>query len=115
MNIQSFIALSIATIILMSSVALGFSNIKLNLKVMHSFIGFGFLFIIFFGLKRHYFRLIRSPTNYIAWLHIIIFSFLILLSIKALRTWFFTKKKHNHSDNENKKDNKKVPKQTNKN
>ena len=109
MNIQSFIALSIATIILMSSVALGFSNIKLNLKVMHSFIGFGFLFIIFFGLKRHYFRLIRSPTNYIAWLHIIIFSFLILLSIKALRTWFFTKKKkHNHSEHENKKENKKV-------
>lgn len=94
MNIQSFIALSIATIILMTSVALGFSNIKLNLKVMHSFIGFSFLFIIFFGLKRHYFRLIRSPTNYIAWLHIIIFSFLILLSIKALRTWFFTKKKN---------------------
>jgi len=91
MNIQSFIALSIATFILISSVALGFSNIKLNLKVMHSFIGFSFLFIVFFGLKRHYFRLIRSPTNYIAWLHIFIFSFLILLSIKALRTWFFTK------------------------
>jgi|TARA_B110000967_G_C18631485_1_gene433858 hypothetical protein len=106
MEQQSIIALVIAITILVSSVVLGMSNIKLNLKVMHSFIGFGFLFIVIFGLRRHLSRLVQYPTNYISWLHIIIFSFLIVLSIKALRNWFFvTKKKkvsedhtdHNHT------------------
>ena len=58
---------------------------------------FGIIFIVIFGLKIHYSRLInKSPTNLIAWLHFFIFSFLLLISIRALRKWYFNDKHKNH-------------------
>ena len=93
MNNSSLIAVSLATCLLLSGVILGFSNIKINLKIMHTLLGFGFLIIVIFGLKIHYTRLInKSPTNLIAWLHFFIFSILLLISIRALRKWYFNDK-----------------------
>lgn len=97
MNNSSLIAVFFATCLLVSGVILGFSNIEINLKIMHTVLGFSFILIVIFGLKIHYSRLInKSPTNLIAWLHFFIFSFLLLISIRALRKWYFNDKHKNH-------------------
>lgn len=108
MKKDSIIAVIIAIILLLLGVISGFLNININLRLMHISIGFIFIFIVLYGLKIHFNRLInKSPFNFIAWLHIIIFSFIIFLSIRALRRWmrveYFEKlKDEKHNDNENK-------------
>ena len=88
MKQDSLIAILIATGMLISGVILGFMNIKINLKIMHNIIGISFLMIVASGLKIHYNRLIyKSPYNGIAWIHFIIFSLLIFLSITMIRKW----------------------------
>lgn len=106
MKKSSSIAVIIATFILLSGIIIGLSDIKINLKIMHSIIGFGFIIIVAFGLKIHYYRLIhKSPTDLISWIHFIIFSLLLLISIRALRAWYFIKKekkdKKENNENEN--------------
>ena len=88
MKQDSLIAVLIATGILILGIILGFTNIKINLKIMHTIIGLSFLIIVASGLKIHYNRLIyKSPYNGIAWLHFVIFSALIFLSITMIRKW----------------------------
>ena len=104
MKKDSIIAVIIAIILLLLGVISGFLNINLDLRLMHISIGFSFIIIVLYGLKIHFNRLInKSPYNLIAWLHIIIFSFILFLSIRALRKWiktdYFENKGENKGDN----------------
>lgn len=92
----SHISVLLATVLLLFGIYLGFLDFELNLKILHAIIGFSFIFIVVSGLKIHYIRLInKSPINFISWMHFFIFSFLLFLSIRALRHWHFSdKKKH---------------------
>ena len=95
MNKSSLISVSLATLLLLFGIFLGFSNFEIDLKILHTTIGFSFILIVIFGLKIHYYRLInKSPTNLIAWIHFFIFSFLLFISIRGLRRWYFVKEKY---------------------
>lgn len=98
MNHTSMIAIFLATCLLLLGILLGFSNFTINLRVMHSLLSLSFILLVILGLRIHYSRLIyKSPTNFIAWLHFVIFSFLLFISIRALRKWYFTQKHNNHN------------------
>ena len=88
MKQDSLIAVLIATGILILGIILGFTNLKINLRIMHTLIGLSFLIIVASGLKIHYNRLIyKSPYNMIAWLHFVIFSIFLYLAITMIRKW----------------------------
>jgi len=84
----------IAGFILFIGLFLGMYDFNIDLRLFHTIVGFSFIFIVIFGLKSHYQRLIQSSTDVISWVHVFIFSFLLFISIRALRHWYFTKKKH---------------------
>ena len=85
---KNYISVILALIIIISSIILGFSNLKLNLQKMHTYLGITMILIVILGINTHLNRLLyRSPYNYIAWLHISIFSLFLFLSIKMIRTW----------------------------
>ena len=101
MDKSTTIAVTLATCLLLLGIGLGFSNFKLDLQIMHILIGVSFILIVVSGIQNHYSRLINiSPTNSLAWMHFIVFSLLLFLSIRALRHWYFDKhhndKKHKH-------------------
>lgn len=88
MDNQIIVAYFIIFLLFLSSIILGISNYNLNIKTMHITIAILFIFIVLSGINTHLKRLItKSPYNYIAWLHIIIFNLLIFLSIKILKHW----------------------------
>lgn len=100
MNKSSLISVSLATLLLLFGILLGFSNFEIDLKILHTTLGFSFILIVIYGLKIHYWRLInKSPTNLIAWIHFFIFSFLLFISIRGLRHWYFV---NNQDDNKHK-------------
>ena len=98
MDKSTTISVVLATMLLLLGTGLGFSNFKMDLQKMHILIGISFILIVVSGIQNHYSRLINiSPTNSLAWMHFIIFSLLLFLSIRALRHWYFGKKhKHKH-------------------
>lgn len=101
MDKSTTIAVTLATCLLLTGALLGYSNIKVDLQKMHILIGISFILIVLSGLQNHYWRLINiSPTSWISWMHIIVFSFLLFLSIRGLKHWYFDKhhndKKHKH-------------------
>lgn len=94
---KSYISAFLATLLLFIGIYFGFLNFKLNLKILHAIIGFSFIFIVVTGLKIHYDRLFyKSPNDLVSWMHFFIFSFLLFLSIRALRHWVFNDKKNVH-------------------
>ena len=98
MDKPTLISVSLATSLLIIGTLLGFANFHINLKIMHTLIGISFILIVIFGLQNHYSRLINiSPTNKIAWMHFIVFSFLLFLSVRAIKKWNSNShKKHKH-------------------
>jgi len=89
----------IAIIILITSVILGFfSSMKINYRVFHNVVAISLLTIVIFGIPIHLQRFIdKGPYNWISWIHILIFSFLIYISLLALRKW---NQNHEHYQNE---------------
>ena len=79
----------IAIIILIASALLGFfSSKKINYRVFHNVVAISLLIIVIFGVPIHLQRFTdKGPYNWISWIHILIFSFLIYISLLALRKW----------------------------
>lgn len=99
-----YVAYAISFLLFLISIILGFSNFKLNLKTMHLTIAILFIFIVLSGTNTHLNRFTtKSPYNYISWIHILIYSGLIFLSIKMLKHWSDIgsnfNKKHEHDKN----------------
>ena len=81
-----YIAYLITFLLFLISIILGFNNYKLNLKTMHISIAVLFIIIVLSGINTHLNRFTtKSPYNYISWIHILIYSLLIFLSIKMLK------------------------------
>lgn len=61
---------------------------KINYRVFHNVVAGSLLIIVIFGIPIHLQRFTtKGPYNWISWIHIIIFSFLIYISILAFRKW----------------------------
>ena len=91
MKRKNLIAIFLGTILLLLGILLGISDLEVNIRKLHIFIGFSFIIIIIFGLRLHYLRLMnKSPFDFIAWIHFFIFSFLLFISIRALKRWYLT-------------------------
>lgn len=101
---NKYIVNSLITTVFLIAVLLGVSNFSIDLKKLHTFIGFSFIIITLFGMKTHWKLLLENSLNFIGWLHVIIFFFLIYLGIKALKHWFisdfFYNDGHDHSDHD---------------
>lgn len=110
MNTEKIIVIIIAIIILLIGIIGGFSNSKNNnLRFFHNAISIIFILIIILGIPVHFQRLIdKSSYNFITWLHFIIFSFILYISIKAIKRWNFKKNNYEtfNSKNENFENNK---------
>ena len=91
MNQEKIMVIIIAIIILLIGIIGGFTNSKnINLQYFHTAISTIFILIVICGIPMHFQRLIdKSSYNFITWLHFIIFSFLLYISIKAIRKWNF--------------------------
>lgn len=89
----------IAIIILLASAFLGFfSSKKINYRVFHNVVAISLLIIVIFGIPIHLQRFTdKGLYNWISWIHILIFSFLIYISLLALRKW---NQNHEHYQNE---------------
>ena len=61
---------------------------KINYRVFHNVVAGSLLIIVIFGIPIHLQRFTtKGPYNWISWIHIIIFSFLIYISILAFKKW----------------------------
>ena len=87
-------------IILIASLLLGLStSTNINYRVFHNVVAISLLIIVIYGIPNHLNRFtVKGPYNWISWLHIIIFSCLIYISLLALRKWNQTRN-HNHNNN----------------
>ena len=83
-----YIVNSLIFLIFFIAILLGVSNFSLDLKKLHTLIGFTFIILTIFGMRTHWKILLANPLAFIGWLHVIIFTFLIYLGIKALKHWF---------------------------
>lgn len=79
----------LAISLLVASVCLGlFTSKKIKYRVFHNVVSVSLLLIVVLGLPLHLSRFsTKGPYNWISWIHIIIFSFLIYISVLALRKW----------------------------
>jgi fatty-acid desaturase len=104
MNKEKIFIIIIALIILLIGITGGLiSSTHINLKVFHNTIATIFILIVIFGIPIHFQRLIeKSSYNFITWLHFIMFSFLLYISISAIKKWNFNKNHQHFSNNENK-------------
>lgn len=86
---EKIIAIIIAIIVLLVGIIGGVINSKSkNLKFFHISISILFISIVVLGIPTHFHRLLEKSTfNYITWLHFILFSFLLYISISAIRKW----------------------------
>ncbi|MEC7169344.1 MAG: cytochrome b5 domain-containing protein [Pseudomonadota bacterium] len=61
---------------------------KINYRTFHNVVAGSLLIIVIFGIPIHLQRFTtKGPYNWISWIHIIIFSFLIYISILAFKKW----------------------------
>lgn len=86
---EKIIVIILAIIILLIGIIGGFISSKSsNLRFLHTLISTIFILIVILGIPIHFQRLIdKSSYNFITWLHFIIFSFLLYISIKAIKKW----------------------------
>lgn len=83
MNISTFLAVGC----LVTGITLGCMSFRLDLRVMHTIIGFGFIFIVTSGTYKHLKKIYMNQKNYIGWIHILMFSALLFISIRMIRAW----------------------------
>lgn len=90
---EKIIAITIAFIILAIGIIAAFITPKnINLKKFHTSISVIFILIIILGIPVHFRRLLeKSSYNFITWLHFLIFSYLLYISILAFKRWNFPK------------------------
>ena len=90
-------------IILMASLLLGLStSTNINYRVFHNVVAISLLIIVIYGIPNHLNRFtVKGPYNWISWLHIIIFSCLIYISLLALRKWNKTRNHNHNNSNQN--------------
>ena len=83
---EKIIAIIIAFIILATGIIAAFITPKnINLRKFHTSISLIFILIIILGIPVHFQRLIdKSSYNFITWLHFLIFSYLLYISINLL-------------------------------
>ena len=84
---KQYISLILSILFLITGITLGALNFKLNLRALHISIGLSFLFIVTLGTYKHLKKIYTSSTSYIGWLHIIMFSFILFISIRMLKAW----------------------------
>ena len=91
---NSLLASIIAVIILIIGVIMGFSDMSVPLRQLHLAIGISFIVlvpvIIYVHLKRFY---VKGPFDWIAWTHFILFSLILMISVKMIRRWYPTSQK----------------------
>ena len=97
---NSHLSSVIAIIILIIGVIAGFSDIRLPLRQMHLAIGIIFIVlvpvVIYVHLKRFY---VKGPLDWIAWTHFILFSLILMISVKMIKRWY-PQKIDNHQNHE---------------
>lgn len=86
---EKIIAIIIAILILLVGIIGGFTSSKRrNLKFFHTSISITFIVIVVLGIPTHFQRLLdKSSFNFITWLHFVMFSFLLYISILAIKKW----------------------------
>lgn len=91
---EKIIFIIIAIIILLTGIIGAFITPEnINLRKFHTSISIIFILIIILGIPVHFQRLIdKSSYNFITWLHFLIFSYLLYISILAFKKWNFPKK-----------------------
>lgn len=105
--IDKIIAITIAVIILFTGIIAAFITPKyINLRKFHTSISVIFILIIILGIPVHFQRLLdKSSYNFITWLHFLIFSYLLYISILAFKRWNIPKN-NDSFENESKETNK---------
>ena len=95
----------IASIILLTGIILGLIDFNMNLKALHTALGITFIVIIVLGLRTHFLRLSIIPKDPVSWGHMLIFSWILFLSVSALIRWNRKKKNIKEKlDNKKKKE-----------
>ena len=104
---EKIIAITIAFIILLIGIIAAFITPEnINLKKFHTSISVIFILIIILGIPVHFQRLLdKSSYNFITWIHFLIFSYLLYISILALKRWNIPKN-NDSFENESKETNK---------
>ena len=65
-------------------------DVELNLRVMHVALATSFILLAVLMLKvqiGRFYRPDKGPTDWVAWLHFVIFAFLLFLAARMLRRW----------------------------
>jgi hypothetical protein len=90
---EKIIVIIIAIIILFIGIIGAFITPEnINLRKFHTSVSVIFILIIILGIPVHFQRLIeKSSYNFITWLHFLIFSYLLYISILAFKRWNFPK------------------------
>jgi Ca2+/Na+ antiporter len=105
---EKIIFIIIAFIILLVGIIAGFiTSENINLRKFHTSVSVIFILIVILGIPVHFQRLLeKSSYNFITWLHFLIFSYLLFISILAFRRWNFPKNNNESFENESKESNK---------
>lgn len=105
---EKIIFIVIAIIILLTGIIGAFMTPdNINLRKFHTSVSVIFILIIILGIPVHFQRLLdKSSYNFITWLHFLIFSYLLYISILAFKRWNFTKKNNESFENKPKESNK---------
>jgi hypothetical protein len=83
-----WLSVSLAGILLAASLGAGFAPMRLNHRALHTTIAAVFLLLTPLALRAHFLRLWRvDPLNTTAWIHVVIFSFLLFLIVRMLHRW----------------------------
>lgn len=90
---EKIIVIIIAIIILFIGIIAAFMTPdNINLRKFHTSVSVIFILIIILGIPVHFQRLLdKSSYNFITWLHFLIFSYLLYISILAFKRWNFSK------------------------
>jgi Ca2+/Na+ antiporter len=93
MKNNKIVLIIIAIVILLTGIIAAFFTPKnINLKKFHNSVSIILVLLIIFGIPIHFQRLIENSYNYITWLHFLIFSYLLFISVLAFKRWNFPKK-----------------------
>ena len=105
---EKIIFIIIAFIILLVGIIAGFiTSENINLRKFHTSVSVIFILIVILGIPVHFQRLLeKSSYNFITWLHFLIFSYLLYISILAFKRWNIPKNNNESFENESKESNK---------
>ena len=87
------LSIIIASLVLLTGVILGLIDFKMNLKALHTALGIAFIVIVLLGLRTHFLRLSVIPKDPVSWGHMFIFSWILFLSVSAIRRWNTNRKR----------------------